>query len=331
LSFSGLSKLLRPWLSGLGAIFCLHHVRPQNWRAGDFAPNYQLELTPEFLDSVIKLVKKRDYALISIDEAVSVLNSGKTPKGRFAVFTLDDGYKDNAQYAAPVFRAHNCPYAIYVAPGIVKADIGLWWRSLEQIIAHADQVYGFETKSASQKGQAFAAMSERARSLSEDEQRVWVASLCKSNSWDERTDCRNVAMDWAEIKEIAKDPLCTIGAHTIHHFAVKRLDAERAHEEMLKSKTEIESVLGTAVTTLAYPYGDEEQAGPRDFEIARDVGFSAALTTRKGVVTPAHINHMHALPRVMLSGRYQKTRRVETLIDGLPLVLNNRGRLLNVS
>ncbi len=138
-------------------------------------------------------------------------------------------------------------------------------------------------------------------------------------------------MSWDEIRTINCDPLCTIGAHTMNHYAVARLEEDEALSEMARSKERIEAELGGEVTTFAYPYGDEGSAGPRDFRLAHEAGFEAAVTTRKGLVYPAHAEHMTALPRVSLNGFYQKIRYVDVLLTGTPFVLFNRLRKLNVA
>ena len=47
-----------------------------------------------FLDAVIAHVKQAGYRLASLDEAVEVVKRGPE-KQPLAVFTLDDGYRDN--------------------------------------------------------------------------------------------------------------------------------------------------------------------------------------------------------------------------------------------
>jgi hypothetical protein len=59
LYFSGAHHLLRPLLSGVGAIFMLHHVRPA--RAAAFQPNRHLEVTPEFLRATLCHLRSRQH------------------------------------------------------------------------------------------------------------------------------------------------------------------------------------------------------------------------------------------------------------------------------
>jgi peptidoglycan/xylan/chitin deacetylase (PgdA/CDA1 family) len=69
------------------------------------------------------------------------------------------------------------------------------------------------------------------------------------------------------------------------------------------------------------PYGDPASAGPRDFALARDIGFKTAVTTRKGVLYPAHRQYLSALPRVSLNGEYQSLDYTALYLTGLPFAL----------
>jgi peptidoglycan/xylan/chitin deacetylase (PgdA/CDA1 family) len=320
--FSGASALFDPVLRGMGCIFCLHEVRQPIVLADGFEPNHQLAIPPEFLDEVIKLAKQRGYALVGLDEIVELLAKGKST-APVAAFTLDDGYKNNATIAAPVFRAHDCPYAIFVTPGFVDGDAMLWWRDLEEVVAKSEKIRGDDTNTPELKNEMFTKLDQHARSLSEFEQRQWLAALFEEYGVDWRTNSRNAVMDWNELRQLNKDPLCTIGAHTLSHYAVKRLPAEKAQEEIEASKHRIEKELGEETRFFAFPYGDREHADARDFELAKQAGFTASVTTRKGVITKEHRNHLYSLPRIIVSGRYQKARHVKTLMSGLPLSVIN--------
>jgi peptidoglycan/xylan/chitin deacetylase (PgdA/CDA1 family) len=320
--FSGAAALLDPVLRGMGCIFCLHEVRPPVTLAEGFEPNHQLAIPPEFLDQVIKLAKQKGYALVGLEEIVDLFAKGKA-EAPVAAFTLDDGYKNNATDAAPVFRAHDCPYTIFVTPGFVDGDAMLWWLDLEKVVSKADKVRGENTTTAELKNEVFAKLGQHALSLSEFEQREWLAGLFDEYGVDWRSNSRNAVMNWDELRELNKDPLCTIGAHTLSHFAVKRLPAEMAFHEIEASKHRIERELAEETKFFAFPYGDREHADARDFELVKQAGFTASVTTRKGVITKEHRNHLYSLPRIMVSGRYQKTRHVKTLMSGLPLSVIN--------
>jgi peptidoglycan/xylan/chitin deacetylase (PgdA/CDA1 family) len=330
LHYSGAASMLAPWLRGRGVIFMLHHVLPNGGLASGFAPNAGLEVTPEYLDDVIRVVKKRGYALISLEEAADELATGKEGPP-FAVFTLDDGYKDNMQHAWPVFRSHACPFLIFVSPAIAEGKCEIWWRGLEYVIANADQIdveiggtrFCGPIGTDVQKRVMFDRIYWPLRYSPEDEQRVWIRQFCSQYNLDLDELCRRQAMTWDDIRKINKDPLCSIGAHTVHHRALKKLEAKEALAEVIKSRDLIAKEIGDVPQTFAYPYGDETSADERDFELIKDAGFKAAVTTRKGMIFPEHKDALTALPRFSLNGGYQEREFTEVLLTGMPFAVFN--------
>ena len=141
---------------------------------------------------------------------------------------------------------------------------------------------------------------------------------------DMAADCARLVMDWDEIRSMAADPLVTIGGHTKCHFAISKLSAARARDEMVGGADRIEQELGSRPIHFAFPYGDPGSAGPRDFALAREAGFETAVTTRKGMLFPAHRRHLTALPRVSLNGDYQSLTYTALYLSGAPFALWTR-------
>jgi peptidoglycan/xylan/chitin deacetylase (PgdA/CDA1 family) len=335
--YSGATAVSRAQLRGVGHIFCLHHVSPGGGRQKGFAPNSKLEIEPAFLADMITLVRRRGFETISLPEAILRLQSGVPQAKPFSVFTLDDGYKDNAAFAQPVFQALNCPYTIFVAPRIAEGTCELWWRILELVVnakpRFTGQVAGHSfdmaTASDAEKQQAWAILFPVIEALEQHEQRRVIRDLAAQCGIDSDSYCQSVAMNWDELRAINKDPLCTIGAHTMNHLAVGQMSAADATFELTQSRKIISRELAEDTAFNAYPYGDEPNATARDFELAKAAGYAASLTTRKGVVFAGHGQHLQALPRIMVSGRFQQLRYIDAMISGLPTALSNRFRRVN--
>ena len=66
LYFSAAHHFLRPLAAGVGVILTLHHVRPP--RRDRFQPNRLLEVTPSFLEDVIRWLRRSRVDLVSLDE-----------------------------------------------------------------------------------------------------------------------------------------------------------------------------------------------------------------------------------------------------------------------
>lgn len=338
LYFTGASRVLPGVLGGIGAIFMLHHVRPGGGEEVGFAPNSGLEITPQFLDEVIGFARERGYALLSLGEAIGRVKQGDRSQP-FVCFTIDDAYHDIHQHAWPVFRRHGCPFTVFVAPAITDGRCELWWRGLEAVIAGESRLSveidgrreAFVCETDAQKQAAYDRLYWPVRRMPEHEQRRWITQFCEAHGVDLYAMCRAEAMSWEQLRELAADPLCTLGAHTVHHFAVAKLEAEEVLAEAVESRDRIERETGASVRYFAYPYGDETSAGPRDFKLIEEAGFEAAVTTRKGLIFRGHDRHLTSLPRVSLNGAFQKRRYVDVLLSGAPFLLWNRFRLVRAA
>lgn len=329
LDYTGADRLAAPFTAGDGVIFMLHQVLPGEPRA--FEPNGILKVTPEFLDSVIRQVRASGFDIVSLDDVKQRLGGAATSRRPFAVFTLDDGYKDNRDFAYPVFKRHNVPFTIYVPTAYADGHGELWWLALEEALRRLSHVeigrdgvmrsYALATDE--EKNAAFHDIYWWLREIPEDHARALVRDLAAKADFDVGALCRELVMSWDEIRALADDPLVTIAAHTTNHFALAKLRPEEARREMADSVARLANELGKPVRHFSYPYGDECSAGIREFDIARDLGFETAVTTQKGLIRMAHGNAMTALPRLSLNGDYQDTRYVKVLLSGLPFALRD--------
>lgn len=335
---TGAHRLLAPYTQGVGVIFTLHHVRPAPEAPKAFAPNHILEVTPDFLDAVLDQVEEADLDIVSLDEAVARLRVGE--ERRFVCFTFDDGYRDNLQFAYPLFKRRGLPFTLYVPTNYPDGHGMLWWDALEDVIAKApDQValrrngetWRLPTETVADKDRSFEQIYWWLRGLDEMSQRDAMRALADTYGLDLDAQCRAEVMTWDEIKSMAADPLVTIGAHTKDHYAIAKLDEAMAMDEMVGSADRIEQELGVRPAHFAFPYGDPGSAGARDFALAHKAGFVTAVTTRKGMLFADHKQHLTALPRVSLNGDYQSLTYTAVYLSGAPFALWNGFQQVNAA
>lgn len=325
-----LPSLVRALSQSRGVIFTLHRVLPEEPPA--FSPNAILQVRPDFLDYVIERLRELGVDIISLDEALDRLAA--PTKGRpFAVLTFDDAYKDNLRYALPILRKHEAPFTLYVPTALVDGVGELWWQAIEDIIARQQAialVSGGETDyvdtiTANQKAEAFNTLYWQMRKMPEPKRVSLVRSFAASYGYDLEKQCRDLIMDWQELRLFAGEPLCTIGAHTVHHYELAKLPLEQARSEMAQSADILLAQFGQRPAHFSYPLGGPLSAGKREFELARELGFRSAVTTRPGGLYPRHAHNPHALPRVSLNGYFQSRRYVDVFASGA--IFSAMGRL----
>lgn len=333
-----IDRLAAPMTQGAGVIFMLHQVTPEPVQG--FEPNRILKVTPSFLNDVIEETRRAGFDIIAIDDVKARLSAGEYANAKpFAVFTLDDGYRDNRDHALPIFERHGVPFTVYVPSDFAEGAGDLWWLVLQEAIRHVTSVplaiFGLDGHAAAasdgEKDAAFNTVYWSLRTRCEREARAAVSELARHAGFDAASLCRDLIMGWDELSAFAAHPLVTIGAHTKAHFAVAHLSDDEARTEMATGRQRLEQRLGIECRHFSYPYGSEIAAGPRDFKIASELGFETAVTTRKGMIQRSHANALTALPRLSLNGDFQDIRMVRVLMSGAPFALLDAARRIKGS
>lgn len=328
---------MRPLVGGIGAILTLHHVRPP--RFDRFQPNRLLEVTPGFLEGVVRWLSRSRFDVVSLDEMHRRLTQGEFER-RFVCITIDDGYRDTLEWAYPILRNHAIPFAVYVPTSFPDRFGELWWLALEAVVARNTRVRllidgkerGFECATTAEKRRLFDQLYGWVRSFkTEDELRAVVRDLAARYHVDLAAFCGELCMTWDEVATLAKDPLVTIGAHTVNHVMLAKVSEKAARTEMKMSRSVIETSLGRCPEHFSYPVGDPTSAGPREFRLAGELGFKTAVTTRPGLLFPGHRDQLMALPRISLNGEQQQLRYVRVLLSGAATAVWNGFRRVHAA
>jgi peptidoglycan/xylan/chitin deacetylase (PgdA/CDA1 family) len=329
LYYTRLDTALAPITQGSGVIFMLHHVTPGE--PEPFAPNRILSITPEFLKLVVEHVLERDFDIVTLDEAHARMQSGRRAARRFATFTFDDGYRDNIEHALPVFRKLNVPMTIYLAPDFCDSNGLAWWSTLETILTVSNEVIvpfpagekQLPLTTVTEKYSAFREIYPWLRAMPDVEIHAHVNRWAERAGVDPYAACRNLVMNWQEVRAARQDPLVTFGAHSMTHAALAKCSDDEARWQIEASVEHVEHELGGDCRHFAYPYGDLGSAGPREFELARALGLKTAVTTQKGLIPIDARDQLTALPRLSLNGDFQDQRLLQVLLSGAPFKMLN--------
>jgi peptidoglycan/xylan/chitin deacetylase (PgdA/CDA1 family) len=87
-------------------------------------------------------------------------------------------------------------------------------------------------------------------------------------------DRAEVVVDAARLRGL-RGPLVAIGAHSVSHPRLTRVDPERARAEIVESRAAIAEIIGDSVTLFAFPYGDCDASV---VDICRQEGFKHVFT-----------------------------------------------------
>lgn len=308
---------------GHTSILLLHRVKPHHNKK---YPENTLEVTPGFLEKFIVSKKNKGWRFISIDFLLENFDLCQRRKKNI-IITLDDGYKDNYDYAYPIFKKQKVPFTIYITNSFPNQKADLWWYKLGDLIRN-NPVIEFEYEARSVKvsrsdlKKAFSELGEFYLSFSLAGRENLMAQLLSKYECDDIAD--ESLMTWADIKEMSRDDLCTIGCHTMTHSNLSSLSENDAYDDIFESTKELKEKIGKPVYHFAYPYGKGTNASFREENIVRGIGFKTAVTTRIGNIFYEHNNHLMMLPRIPLYDGAESEKLNEIYLSGMYSAVTNK-------
>jgi peptidoglycan/xylan/chitin deacetylase (PgdA/CDA1 family) len=305
LNSCGIGNLTKSIYAGKGQILILHRVVPKLSKER-IHNHLSLEISPEHLENIFMYFKRKNYDFIDLDTLPMWLETNRRTKKKFVIFTFDDGYKDNLQFAYPVFKKYNIPFTIYITSSIPDRRAIIWWYILEDLILKYDKIrYSFSVGSVNAK-----CLTHIAKERTFIHIRKLITMLNSMNLEKELTDFfssfgynvldhrAEMGLTWDEIAELVNDPIVTIGAHTLNHYNLRNLTEEQSFYEIMESKKILEKKLNIKVNHFSYPFGEFRS---RDVDFVKQCNFLTATTTDDANIFYNHLNHLYSLPRITIN------------------------------
>jgi peptidoglycan/xylan/chitin deacetylase (PgdA/CDA1 family) len=237
------------------------------------------------------LYRVRDwFEPLPLSEALPRLWSDTLPPRAICV-TFDDGYADNLTIAWPILRRLGIPATVFVASGFL--DGGIMWN--DRVIEAVRRCRG-EYLDLTDLGlgvQPLGDLAQRTQALD-----ALLAALKYRPSGEREALAREIgarhAPDLAspmltrtQLKQLRSEG-AEIGGHTVNHPILARVPDREARDEMGTDKEELEGLLGQRIGFFAYPNGRAgKDFAPIHAQMARALGYQAAVTTDPGVSTAA--------------------------------------------
>lgn len=230
---------------------------------------------------------KEWFNVLPLEQAIFRLNDRSLPP-RAAAITFDDGYADNFTVAMPILRSLGLTATFFIATGYLNGG-RMWNDTIVEAVRHCqkprldlskENLGVHELDSAGAIRQA-------------------IFSILQDLKYRDRLE-RNTVADYvaaAAGTKLSSDLMLTVeqvrmmrragmsvGAHTVSHPILARLEPEEAMAEVTESKEFLESLLQERIGLFAYPNGKPDvDYRAVDAEMIRKLGFDAALTTAWGV------------------------------------------------
>jgi peptidoglycan/xylan/chitin deacetylase (PgdA/CDA1 family) len=241
----------------------------------------------ETFSSIVKLLGQH-FNTLRLSDAVHKLATGTLPP-RAVCITFDDGYANNCEVALPILAAHKTPATVFVAPGFLNGG-RMFNDTIIEALRRAPAEFDLSTEGLG----VFKLGDLASRMRAAGEIILKLKHLNVDQRWDvaERIGSRcgaplpdDLMMTDEQVRRLHKAGI-EIGAHTMTHPILTRIDAQQAQKEIADSKAYLETLIGTPVTTFAYPNGRPMQDyDATHVEIVRASRFEFALSTAWGAAT----------------------------------------------
>jgi peptidoglycan/xylan/chitin deacetylase (PgdA/CDA1 family) len=328
--YSGSYQIIAFQYAGAGTIFIMHKVVDS--KTESLAT--QLTITARFLDRIITRLRRRaDF--ITMDEVGDrlVRDNPTARQRRFIALTFDDGFRDNLTLSLPILRRHGVPATIYVPSGAPDRNLDPWpWRldralreNSELLLDRPGLPRRLPLGTWEEKRAAFYGLTRYVHRNIPANREVAETLLPTARVSDESLIAEQFA-SWDELRELASDPLITIGGHGVSHASLRHLEEQDAIAEISNGKARLTAQLGVPISHFAYPYGDVSNFGPREIALAARAGFVTAVTNIGGNIFSQHRHHMMALPRCGLGGAVEAISSAVLELSGAPRALGSRWR-----
>jgi len=219
---------------------------------------------------------KRNYNVLPLSDLCD--GHGLQSDRLNVAITFDDGYRNNLTYALPVLEKYECPATFFITGLNTIGEETLWAdlldicgpRIQEPSIGFRGMVFErgttgrFPTLRTYIKGAGFLG-TDAFGELKEILVRMSGVDL----STNELQDYFRLMTD-DEIRQISRTKHVRIGSHGMFHNNLGRIPLQRALDELIRSKTYLEHVIGRPIDSVGYPDGSYS---PELAQAAYDLGF----------------------------------------------------------
>lgn len=219
---------------------------------------------------------KRFFNPVSLEEYLN----GK-PASRDVAITFDDGTSITYDTTIPIIEKLNIPITIFVATQQVDNGPLIWAAyinalcfeniyeqleingqllplgTLEEMVAAKNYLVSEATKTGDQRG--------------------FVNKLRNKYKIPEGVDRYYRGMSSKQLEKAGKHDLVTLGAHSISHPDLSRLNKQEQSEEIKGSLDLIRNLSESPVNTFAYPSGDYDQV---TLEILNELGIEKSFAVK---------------------------------------------------
>ncbi len=287
-------------------VFMLHRMQT------DAHPN-RGGITPEHLRRTLQYLVDNGYVFISLEQLVKALINGQPLPRRSAVFTLDDGYIDQAEVAAPIFLEYACPVTFFVITGMLDQAAWPWDAQVSWIVestehAHLETVIDgkpatLDFGTADSRRSAKHRVHDLIRAARASDVPAIIGQFARDADVvvPEQAPQRFRPMNWDMARRLESRGI-RFAPHSVTHATMSRLSPESLDREIRDSWQTLENELASPLKVFCYPTGRASDFGQREIAALEQHGFLGAVSAMPAFVEAEDgaASRRFSLPRLAL-------------------------------
>lgn len=221
----------------------------------------------KLFNQLLNWLIKHDFNFVSADELFMILSGEKQCPKRAIFISFDDARKELIQNVIPIISEKNIPITIFTpVNSIIKGTF--WWSYLNENKNLIRNIVEFHKLSNKKKLELVSVFEKKNRPRD--------------------------AFSIEELKEASRNPLITIGGHTMNHFSTVKSTDEELYNELNESKIILEQWTGKKIKYFAYPHGFFNGT---EYKILNLLNYKMSFTTVSNYISQNSSSNLHYLPR----------------------------------
>jgi peptidoglycan/xylan/chitin deacetylase (PgdA/CDA1 family) len=297
-------------------------------------------LDPGALRRNLAFLRKQRYQLLSLTDLFRSMREGR-PLKRAVAFTIDDGYFDHAQVAAPIFAEFDCPLTCFVTTGFLDRKVWFWWDRLAYIFERTreqaltarigNQKFQYQWDSDAARARAWWNLNLRCQDASENLRLECIQRLSQDTGVElpAAAPARFAPMSWEDARRLESRGV-SFGPHTVTHPVLGTTSAEQAEWEITESWARLSANVSRPVPIFCYPNGRSQDIGDREVSTVRSLGLWGGVMAEAGVLRLAEFRREPGLASYRVP-RCDYTDDLAGILQCVSGLLNVRLRLRRVS
>jgi peptidoglycan/xylan/chitin deacetylase (PgdA/CDA1 family) len=252
---------------------------------------------PGRLAAFLETLRAMGCRTLPLGEVFGRLQQGEPFDPLTVAFTLDDGYLDQAEVAAPIFAEYDCPATIFVTTGFLDGDLWFWWDKITHVVEttarpeiELDLPGGRRTcdvRTSDARTTTMLAFTEFCKALADADKHAAIAAFAHAAEVDVPGEPppRYVPMSWDQLRRLEARGL-SFGPHTVTHPVLARTDDDRARHEVAESWSRLQAEARAPLPVFCYPNGQPGDFGDREIANLAAHGLTGAVTGIPGFADP---------------------------------------------